>query len=246
LLYLNGTFYGTTGGGGAYNLGIVYSLNLSTGTETVLHSFRKNKMDGFSPNSIIIENGIIYGTTYYGGAYCYEGSGAGCGIAYSLDLTNGTETVLHSFGAAGDGRNPMGLVEVNGSLYGVTEVGGSKCGPDSGDCGTIFGLNMNTGQEAVLHSFKVREGIGPENAPISVNGKIYGTNASEGKHRAGTVFVFDPTTNVVKVVNSFGSGGVAPYSSLLNDGNYLYGTTMLGGNDTCFEGCGTVFAVKLK
>jgi uncharacterized repeat protein (TIGR03803 family) len=67
----NGVLYGTTEGGGAYGLGTVYKLTPSGGkyTETIVHSFAGPPNDGQNPESGLIKaNGVLYGTTYGGGA----------------------------------------------------------------------------------------------------------------------------------------------------------------------------------
>ena len=65
---VKGTLYGTTYYGGAYNDGTVFSFDLTTGTEHVLHSFG-NGTDGIVPHvSLINVNGTLYGTTSLGGA----------------------------------------------------------------------------------------------------------------------------------------------------------------------------------
>jgi uncharacterized repeat protein (TIGR03803 family) len=67
LIDVNGTLYGTTTEGGAYNGGTVFSITPS-GTENVLHSF-SGGTDGAHPvTSLIDVNGTLYGTTEYGGA----------------------------------------------------------------------------------------------------------------------------------------------------------------------------------
>ena len=50
----------------------------------------------------------------------------GCGTVFSV-TPGGTEKVLHSFGEAGDGANPLwaDLIDVSGTLYGTTNAGGS-------------------------------------------------------------------------------------------------------------------------
>jgi uncharacterized repeat protein (TIGR03803 family) len=77
LLNVNGTLYGTAGGGADGN-GIVFSITLS-GHETVLYSFMGGQ-DGAGPSSGVIDvNGALYGTTAGGGAY-------GSGTVYSITL----------------------------------------------------------------------------------------------------------------------------------------------------------------
>ncbi len=144
-----GVLYGTTSSGGAYNnsflcnnagCGTVFSLTppaIAGGvwTETVLHSFAGD--DGARPQGVVIgPGGVLYGTTYLGGSFSLLN-----GTVFSLTPptdsgTSWTETVLHSFGGAMDGINPVtGLTPHNGILYGTTQGGGN-----GGGYGTVFGI----------------------------------------------------------------------------------------------------------
>jgi uncharacterized repeat protein (TIGR03803 family) len=73
LVYVHGTFYGTTESGGAncsitHGCGTIFSLT-PTGAEAVLHSFSAEK-DGSRPIAGLINlRGTLYGTTSYGGTY---------------------------------------------------------------------------------------------------------------------------------------------------------------------------------
>jgi uncharacterized repeat protein (TIGR03803 family) len=69
LINVHGTLYGTTYAGGAYDNGTVFSLDLRTGTEAVVHTFG-NDEDGASPYAHLINiKGTLYGTTSGGGTY---------------------------------------------------------------------------------------------------------------------------------------------------------------------------------
>jgi uncharacterized repeat protein (TIGR03803 family) len=90
LIDVNGKLYGTTGVGGAYNSGTVFSLDLNTGAETVRHSFNSNGTDGWYPQGGVIDvNGTLYGTTIYGGN---ENCNSGCGTVFMLDLSTRATT----------------------------------------------------------------------------------------------------------------------------------------------------------
>ena len=69
LLDVKGKLYGTTDAGGGANEGTVFSIDPSTGAETVLYSFcsQANCADGAEPNGLIHVNGKFYGTTLAGG-----------------------------------------------------------------------------------------------------------------------------------------------------------------------------------
>jgi uncharacterized repeat protein (TIGR03803 family) len=218
----SGNLYGTTYQGGTSLLGEVFEVSPS-GTETTLYSFTGSN-DGYWPFAGVTRtgNGIIYGTTYYGGGSgC---SGAGCGTVFKL--VNG-ETVLHSFtGGSADGCNPYGGVvrDKSGNLYGTTY----QCG--SSGYGTVWKLNT-TGKETVLHSFTggATDGSYPGLGGLIIDaaGNLYGSTSQGGAHNGGTVFKLD-TTGKETVLHSFrGTPGHGdPDGTLARDkyGN-LYGTT---------------------
>ena len=106
LIDLKGTLYGTTYSGGACDVGTVFSIT-TTGVETVLHSFFagyicRGKIDGAVPlASLINVNGLLYGTTEYGGGHpksCPNGGSfiKGCGTVFSI-TTGGQLNLLYRF-----------------------------------------------------------------------------------------------------------------------------------------------------
>jgi uncharacterized repeat protein (TIGR03803 family) len=119
----DGNFYGTTLYGGPYSNGTVFKLT-PTGTETVLHFFSGASGDGAVPATSVLQasDGNFYGTTYVGGT-------TSAGTVFEV-TPGGTETVLYSFGAAGngDGEFPSGaLIQgSDGNLYGTTQAGGAS------------------------------------------------------------------------------------------------------------------------
>jgi uncharacterized repeat protein (TIGR03803 family) len=258
LVDVKGTLYGTTGLGGSRGHGTVFAVNATTGKEKVVHSFCSQTqgsycLDGSQPRAGLIDvNGTLYGTTEFGGDAGCDGSG--CGTVFSLDPRTGTETVLYSFGGGADGATPfVGVIDVNGTLYGTTyNGGGTGCG-DSG-CGTVFSLDLSTGTEAVLHSFGGMDGAQPFASLIEVNGILYGTTRAGGFYNAGAVFSIDPNTGAENVLYSFCSqfscpDGTDPEADLLDVNGMLYGTTVSGGKNCAANtppGCGTVFALDPK
>jgi len=62
-----GDIYGTTEVGGYWGYGTVFKITPS-GTETILHSFNPNGVDGYDPlAALVFKNNILYGTTSGGG-----------------------------------------------------------------------------------------------------------------------------------------------------------------------------------
>jgi uncharacterized repeat protein (TIGR03803 family) len=131
-----GNLYSTTNDGGAYGYGTVFELT-ADGTEKILYSFGGQAGDGEFPIGGLIfdQNGNLYGTTYFGGAY-YDGT------VFELTAA-GTEEVLYTFGSqTGDGIYPYAtpIFDTNGNLYGTTPHGGDlECEAPYG-CGTVFKL----------------------------------------------------------------------------------------------------------
>ncbi len=132
LVLLNGTLYGTAGGG-TNDYGTVFSISPNGTNEAVLYSFGSSSTDGRDPGTgLTVVRNTLYGTTYDGGK-------SGYGTVYDI-TTTGAETVLHnfSFGAPPhDGMDPEApVINVKGTLYGTTYDGGVS------RVGTVFALTL--------------------------------------------------------------------------------------------------------
>ena len=177
-----GNLYGTTLAGGTYYEGTVFKLTPS-GTETVLYSFGSVNEDGYYPQAALTlgKKGNLYGTTPEGGAY-------DAGTVFEV-TPSGTETILHSFGASGDGVNPYGslALDTQGNLYSTTAFGGAY------GSGTVFEVTPS-GTETVLYSFGANgDGANPYSGLIlNKLGNLYGTTQLGGANNQGTVFQVAP------------------------------------------------------
>lgn len=240
---VQGTLYGTTKSGGANDEGTVFSFNLKTGKEKVLHSFGGSR-DGANPVAGLVDvTGTLYGTTEFGGAN-------NVGTLFAFDLKTGKEKLLYSFGSSGnDADLPYaGLIRVGGKLYGTTVFGGGGSGPGCENCGAVYAFDLATGTERVLHGFTGSDGGSPMAGLIYVRGDLYGTAFGGGAAGWGAVFSIS-LGGTEKVIHSFkgGSDGAEPQAGLVSVEGKLYGTTNVGGTGNCTEGattgCGTVFAV---
>jgi len=159
-----GVIYGTTVDGGSAlpctllpylhsGCGTVFQLTPpstvgGSWTETIIYNFAGTNGDGAYPVAGVVlgENGVLYGTTTYGGiatsgSPCSLSGASGCGTVFELTPPTSpggawTENVLHSFtGQNGDGSIPGPLaISPGGVLYGPTSGGGSA------GKGTIFAL----------------------------------------------------------------------------------------------------------
>jgi uncharacterized repeat protein (TIGR03803 family) len=255
-----GNLYGTSSSGGAYDsYGTVFELSPKSGggwTETILHSFNDNDMDGWHPLAglVLDSKGNLYGTTKNGGANAL-------GTVYELTPGTGggwTETILSSFGGTYNGYYPTGnlIFDAAGSLYGTTTSGGTS---NTDDFGIVFELSPQTNgtwTEQILHGFaeNATDGGNPAAGLLfdANHVNLFGTtfhggpyyNSGVAADTDGTVFELLPQASggwAEQVLHFFGAtatDGFAPSGNLISDakGN-LYGVTNAGGE----YGFGTVF-----
>ena len=160
--------------------------------------------------------------------------------------------VVWSFSCCKDGAVPLaGLIDVQGTLYGTTEVGGAGRVP----VGSVFAINRKSDVETVIYSFcrpsGCPDGEYPEAALIDVNGTLYGTTMGGGANTYyGTAFALDPQTGAETVLYSFCSrqnctDGANPEASLIAVNGTLYGTTYEGGGNGGGRYGGTVFSLDI-
>ncbi|MGA8533325.1 MAG: choice-of-anchor tandem repeat GloVer-containing protein [Candidatus Tumulicola sp.] len=207
-------------------------------TETVIHSFAGPPTDGSSPYGDLIDvDGMLYGTSAFGGTHSRHGAGT----VFSV-TTSGVETVLYNFAPSARGYQPQsGLTVMGPALYGTTYNGGANYG-------TIFRINLaDSNAFHHLYSFtgSPTDGAMPEYGSLTkVGSTLYGTTTEGGQTGDGTVFMITKT-GTETVLHSFlgGSDGAYPNSDLTYVHGTLYGTTRNGGTGTCSAGCGTVFSI---
>lgn len=199
-----GNIYGTTEYGGHYcdtsgACGTVFKLTrMHSGYHAhTLYEFRGRKDGAFPTGSLVIDDGVVYGTTQVAGKH------RGCGTIFALTPHGPTYafSVVYSFTCGGaDGAFPAaGLVAgANGTMYGTAEGGGNS-GCNAGGCGTVYELTHISNGYAfnVLWSF---QNSGDGNSPdstllVDASGALYGTTTSGGVPSGsyeGTVFRIAP------------------------------------------------------
>ncbi len=251
----NGNLFGTTEFGGANGGGTVFEIAKTAGgyasTPTVLVSF--NRTNGSFPEAGLLAdaNGNLFGTTRSGGAN-------DLGTVFEIAKTAGgyasTPTVLVSFNGTNGADPEAGLIaDANGNLFGTTVFGGAN------RFGTVFEIAKTASGYAstptVLVSFCGQTNCADGAVPLAglladANGNLFGTTASGGANRFGTVFEIAKTAggyaSTPTVLVSFnGTDGALPEAGLIADANgNLFGTTQSGGANaqgTVFEITGSGF-----
>jgi len=182
----DGNFYGTTASGGTNHVGAggdgtVFRVT-TNGVLTRLLAF--NVTNGAAPAAALVwaTNGLLYGTTRYGGTNDLDSGGDGTLFKIT---TNGVFTSLYSFTGGSDGANPAAaLVQgADGNLYGTTSSGGSS------GSGTAFQLTLD-GVFTTLYSF-AGDSDGAQPAGSLLEGApayFYGATQLGGTNDGGTLF----------------------------------------------------------
>jgi len=239
----NGNLYGTAGGGGANNEGLVFELSPSadgTWAQTILYTFVGGNSDGAGPEGKLAfdRQGNLYGATRGGGSH-------NAGTVFKISPSQGgwVESILYEFpsGISGPGGDsPVGGIVMDhaGRIYGVTSSGGEY---GSGAAYELVPENGTYKQE-IIHSFGA-SGVTPNSGlTMDSNGNLYGTTWFGGNSFGGTVYELTKGTGGVwtetTLQNMELENGVSPQGPVVFDkaGN-LYATASTGG----INGMGSVF-----
>ena len=170
---------------------------------------------------------MLYGTTYYGGAY-------NDGTIFSVPVTGGPLTTLATFnGSNGQGPCVYGSLLLCGStLYGTASLNGP------GNEGTLFSLPITGGSLTTLLAFNGSNGADPMGNLTLSGSTIYGMTFYGGTYGEGTLFSIHVGGSGLTSLYSFnGINSQNPVGGLTVVGSALYGTTAYGGS----FGDGTVF-----
>jgi uncharacterized repeat protein (TIGR03803 family) len=197
----------------------------SAQTVSVLYSF--DGAAGSDPLNITLtqgRDGLLYGTTVYGGA-------SSNGAIFKI-TTAGKVTLLHSFSGDTDGKNPWaGLtLGTDGNFYGTASEGGHATG------GVLFKMTP-AGKLTLLHNFSTHapNGYFPQSAPIlASDGNFYGTTAFGGTSAGGVLYRLTPS-GVYSVLYNFdpAAGSYASYAPTQGTDGFLYVATLMGGANNC-------------
>lgn len=216
-------FWGMTPSGGTFNKGTLFSVD-GEGTEFEVH-YQFDDSSGYAPEGTLClaSNGKLYGTTNLGG------SGVpGAGTLFSFDPGGGGFEKLVDFDLANGGFGWGGMITgPDGLLYGATYGGG-------GTGGSIYRVDPNDDSYSIRYALNeaIDGGAINNRLLLGTDGLLYGAASQGGVNGAGTIFSFDPATDLFTKLHDFdGAGqGSTPYGQLCEAGNGLiYGTTYEGG-----------------
>jgi uncharacterized repeat protein (TIGR03803 family) len=220
-----GILYGTTASGGSANGGTTFRINQDGSGYAVLHHFGASAGDGkdLQAGILVGSDGMLYGGTRMGGT-------SGAGTLFKMNSDGSNYSVFYNFSGSNDGQQARGtLIEVANRLYGTTSNAGD------GGAGTVFAVNKDGSDFAVLHAF----GGGPVDGANTwsglmhaADGALYGTTLAGGSSGKGTIFRIDTDGSGYEVIHHFGGAndGQEPWAGLLEgaDGK-LYGAANTGG-----------------
>lgn len=221
---------------------------------------KETNVNGGGGGLIVDASGNFYGVAQGGGdpnCLAYYG---GCGFVYELVKSGRTWTmkVLHVF-LGPDGAAPKGtLIEVGGSFYGTTSVGGSNASCFGFGCGTVYQLTPTSSgyRLTTIHQFTGPDGANPDGAQLvaDAQGNIFGTTQAGGGGFSqcpagpvtvgggcGAVYKLTPSRTGYAETTIFrfnGFNGQDPAQGLTIVNGNLFGTTKF--TDTRNENCAMV------
>jgi uncharacterized repeat protein (TIGR03803 family) len=224
LAYHGGKLYGTTKGGGAYDQGVLYSVETTGKKFTILHAF--NGTDGCIPYKPVWDTaGDLVDS-------------ARCGANNTGEIfkitPGGAFSVLYS--AAGDSGFPGRVVAgPNDSAYAL--LPDPSCATGATGCGLLNRINPATAALTQLTSFAgTQAGIGGELAAYE-GGTLYGvtqlgTGNDGGEYGYGAFFAYNPAKNKLTIlhqINQLSDGWAMSLPIYVGAGTF-YGTSFYGGS----------------
>jgi uncharacterized repeat protein (TIGR03803 family) len=222
----------TTCSGSNLNLGYKSTMvEWDVFTNIIVHKFSFSSGDGESINTkLLYHNAKIYGTTPRGGSNSN-------GILFSKDVNTGMYTQLYQFPSytfltSGISYSPLNVF--NNKIYGVSNTGGLT----PSDVGYIYEWDIATATFTKKINLSATTGnnvIGQ--LYLHSNNKFYGISRAGGAGGTGTIFSWDPTTNVYTVIMPAPQGATGGFVAV---GSLLYVPVGIGGG-----GYGSVYAFNI-
>ncbi len=225
--------YGMTYEGGTSGNGIIFSLDPTTGKDSVRYNFTGGNDGGLPASNLVFNPGdnMFYGTTFYGGNSGF------LGVLFKYNPITNAESYVHLYdGPTGNEPQYGSLTIYKNKIYSMTNSGGAL------GYGVIYDYDLGTNAYNDLVDFDLTGNLpvtpstpqGTHLTPYS-NGLMYGMAYAGGKDSAGCIFSFNPLTNKDSILinfSVFGGGPAYPQEGTLTlnpHDNKLYGMTALGG-----------------
>jgi uncharacterized repeat protein (TIGR03803 family) len=237
--------YGTTGQGGVYDYGSVFSVGTDGTNYHNLLSFTGSggeTIGEYPVGSLTLIGSQMYGMTAEQGNYF--------GSVFSVGTNGMNFQNLLSFtgsgsGGAANGKDPAGNLTLAGTrFFGMTNGGGAM------GYGNVFSVGTDGTNYQNLVSFTgtggLASGRNPEGSLTLAGTRLYGMTAVGGAGGYGNLFsVGTDGTGYQNLVSFTGTGGTAngiiPWGSLMLSGTTFYATTTSGGSHES----GNIFSVGL-
>jgi len=211
---IDGKLYGAAPNGGDYNLGVIFSFEVTSGIYTVLYSF--NPFYSGSPYGSVIDpndSGKLFGLVY-----------SNLPQLYSYDInssTYGTEYDMPGICETGIGS----MMKLGNKLYGV---GGQICP-------FIFSYDLDVDTLVHLYEFSVATDGGTPTGRLTLfDSQLFGTADGNGVTSRGVIFKTDTLGNFSKLFDfpmylPDSTSGEKPLDLMLAANGQLYGMTHRGG-----------------
>lgn len=235
LVVSGNTLYGTASAGGTNGSGTLFKVSTNGTDFTVLYTFVAPTNDSDTANvnganpfgGLILSGNTLYGTASAGGIGGSQKIGSsGNGTIFKINTDGSGFTRLYALaGSAGgsfDGASPMAGLALSGNmLYGTTSAEGN------GGAGTVFQLDINGNNFAIIHTFAFQGGT-PMGDVLVNNGVVYGTTEFSAP---GSGSVFSVTRTAAPMIQFIAtpSSGVPPLTvqfsapGVDNNGNPILG-----------------------
>lgn len=228
---------------------------------TVIHNF--NLTQGSQPRTGLAVDAAenFYGTTQYGGILnCDSGGVPGCGVAYKIRRVDSSWifSVLYEFPGFDNNFLPTAPGDItiapNGSPYGT-----QLFYPDDSTQSIYNLLPSATRPLSAVTPWHYKldytfdggaSGDNPSQVTFDAHGNMWGSASSGGVDGNGLVFEMTPSNGdwSENVIYNFlgGSDGAAPQGVAFDPSGNIFGVTLGGGNQGCYEnlGCGTVYELS--
>lgn len=173
LIYDQGAFYGTTVSGGSSNNGTVFKVTRNGTFTTLLEFDSKNTYGGRPLGSLVLLNGVLFGTSSLNG-----------GSIFKLNTDSTGKSMLHYFGPSRYIENsPYGTLAVlNNELYGTTSIGNYN------GLGCFFKITTTGTYIRLLNFSYAAKGAVPSGGLTLSGNSLLGVSLNEGAHMNGCFY----------------------------------------------------------